>query len=80
MNTFDYENTAAYNRQRAKEIITEIRHEKHLLQSQVYHLGLFERTMLHVANWMIAAGKQLRQRYEMPGACAKLSTEHPAHS
>jgi hypothetical protein len=79
MNTFDYENIAAYNRQRATETIIEIRHEKHLLRSQVYHPGVFERTMLRVANWMIAAGKQIRQRYEIPGACAGLPSKHPAH-
>ena len=79
MNTFDYENTAAYNRQRAMEIVTEIRHENRLMRSRVYHPGLFERTMLRIANWMIAAGKQLRKRYEIPGACTPLISEHLVH-
>ena len=66
MNYFLDEKTAEYNRQRILDEVKQIRLEKLALGSQVYRPGLFERTMFRLANWMISAGKHLRQRYEIP--------------
>ena len=57
---------AEYHRQ---EILNEVEHihlEKLAMGARVYHPGVFERTMLNFANWMISTGKQLRKRYEIP--------------
>ena len=66
MNTFLDEQTAEYNRQRILDEVKQIRLEKLALSSQIYRPGLFERTMFQLANWMIATGKHLRKRYEIP--------------
>jgi len=66
MNTFLDEQTAEYNRQRILDEVKQIQLEKLALGSQIYHPGIFERTMFKLANWMIATGKHLRQRYEIP--------------
>jgi hypothetical protein len=52
-----------------REILREAEHihlEKIARQGRVYRPGLFARTMFSLANWMIATGKQLRKRYEVP--------------
>ena len=66
MNYWQDEKTAEYNRQRIWDEVEQIRLEKLALKSRVYRPGLFERTMFNFANWMIASGKQLRRRYEVP--------------
>ena len=66
MNFFQDEQTAAYNRQRIAETFQQIRLEQLTLKSRVYQPGRFERMMFNFANWMIATGKQLRKRYEIP--------------
>ena len=66
MNYFQDEHTAAYNRQRIAESFQQMRLEQLALKSQVYRPGRFERIMFNFANWMIATGKQLRKRYEIP--------------
>jgi hypothetical protein len=68
MNYFQDEYTAEYNRQRILDEVKQIHLEKLALKSRVYHPGLFERTMFNFANWMIATGRQLRKRYEIPTA------------
>jgi hypothetical protein len=68
MNYFQHEQTAAYNRQRIAEEFRQIRLEQLALKSRVYQPGRFERMMFNFANWMIATGKQLRKRYEIPTA------------
>ena len=57
---------AEYNRQRIVEEMKQIRLENLALRSRVYRPGLFGRTMLNFANWMISTGGQLRKRYEIP--------------
>lgn len=68
MNYFQDEQTAGYNRQRIAETFQQIRLEQLALKSRVYQPGRFERMMFNFANWMIATGKQLRKRYEIPTA------------
>ena len=68
MNYFQDEQTAAYNRQRIHEAFHQIRLEELALKSRVYQPGRYERMMFNLANWMIATGKQLRKRYEIPAA------------
>jgi hypothetical protein len=53
------------HRQRILEEVEQIRLEKLALGSRAHRPRLFERTMFHVANWMISTGKQLRKRYEV---------------
>ena len=80
MNTWNYEKTAEYNRQRIVDEVSQIRLEKVALQSRVYHPGLFEKTMFNFANWMITAGKQLRKRYEVPAVhCCEPATGSFVH-
>lgn len=80
MNTWNYEKTAEYNRQRILDEVKQIHLEKVAFQSRVYHPGLFEKTMFNFANWMISAGKQLRKRYEIPAVqCCKPATGTFAH-
>jgi hypothetical protein len=66
MNHFQDELTAEYNRQRISEEFKQIRLEQFTLKSPPYKPSRFERTMFNFANWMIATGKQLRKRYEVP--------------
>jgi hypothetical protein len=66
MNYFQDELTAEYNQQKIQNELKQIRLEQFALQSHPYRPGRFERTMLTFANWMIATGKQLRKRYEIP--------------
>lgn len=66
MNNWNTEFMAEYHRQEILRNAEEIRLEKIAVQSRVYHPRVFERTMFRFANWMIATGKQLRDRYEIP--------------
>jgi hypothetical protein len=80
MNFFQDEQTAAYNRQRIAETFQQIRLEQLALKSRVYQPGRFERMMFNFANWMIATGKQLRNRYEIPVTdCNSASSKRYAH-
>ena len=62
----DWQIEFEYQRQRNEDEIEQFRLERLALQAQVYRPGLFARTMFRFANWMIATGKQLRKRYEVP--------------
>lgn len=80
MNYFQNELTAEYNRQRISEELQQIRLEQFALKSRPYKPGRFERTMFNFANWMIATGKQLRKRYEIPVTnCNNSPTKGFAH-
>jgi hypothetical protein len=80
VNYFDYENTAEYNRQNIHTAFKQIRLEQFVLQSRVYRPGRFERMMFNFANWMIATGKQLRKRYEIPATnCNHSRSKRYAH-
>jgi len=68
MNTYEFETTAEYNRQRTHAEIEQIRFEKDALKNRPYQPGRFTHVMFSFANWMIATGKQLRKRYEVPVA------------
>ena len=79
MNTFLDEQTAEYNRQRILDEVKQIQLERLALGSQVYRPGMFERTMFELANWMIATGKYLRRRYEIPQVnCNHRPARNPA--
>lgn len=64
---------AEEHRQQILEEVQNIRLETIAIQARIYHPGWFERTMFHFANWMIAAGKRLRKRYEVPAVCCSHS-------
>jgi len=68
MNHWQNEFMAEYRRQEILDEAEQIRLEKAGIQIQrgVYQPRFFERTMFNFANWMIATGKQLRKRYEIP--------------
>ena len=68
MNSWNNEFMAEYHRQQILSDAELICLETIAAQSRVYRPGFFERTMFHVANWMIETGKQLRKRYEIPVA------------
>ena len=75
MSNWNNEFMAEYHRQQILMEAEQIRLEKIAIQSRVYHPRLFERTMFSFANWMIATGKQLRKRYEIPVTpCSKSTT------
>ena len=75
----DWQNEFEYRRQRIAEDIEQIRLERLALKSRVYRPGLFARTMFRFANWMIATGKQLRKRYEVPSVSSNAPTESFVH-
>jgi len=80
MNYFDYEKTAEYNRERIQTDLKLIRLEQSKIKSRVYQPGRFERMMFAFANWMIATGKQLRKRYEIPVMnCTSAPSKRFAH-
>jgi hypothetical protein len=66
MNPWYLENMAEYQRQQIRNDFEQIHLEDRAIRSRVYRPGLFERSMFRFANWMIATGKQLRKRYEVP--------------
>ncbi|HSL46602.1 MAG TPA: hypothetical protein VK897_24420 [Anaerolineales bacterium] len=66
MNNWHNEFMAEYHRQDILKEAEHIRLEKIALNSRVYRPGFFARTMFNFGNWMIATGKQLRERYEVP--------------
>jgi hypothetical protein len=70
MNNWTNEFMAEYHRQDILKEAEEIRLENLAVSSRVYRPGFFERSMFRFANWMIATGKNLRKRYEVPcGDC-----------
>ena len=80
MNHWNDEFMAEYHRQEILSEIEQIRLEKIAVSSRVYRPGLFERTMINFANWMISTGKQLRKRYEIPAVdCSNSRTGSFAH-
>jgi hypothetical protein len=66
MNHYLDEQNAEYNRQRIIDDMKQIRLEELALRSRPYKPGRFTRIMFNFANWMIAAGRQLRKRYDIP--------------
>lgn len=80
MNNFQDEITAEYNRQRITSEIKQIRLEQTALKNRGYRPGRFGRLMFNFANWMIATGKGLRKRYEVPAAnCGQSPSKGFAH-
>jgi hypothetical protein len=76
MNNWNDVYMAEYHRQDLIREAEQIRLEKLGMSSRVYHPNLFTRTMFKVGNWMIAKGRQIRQRYEIPAAaCNNTPTE-----
>lgn len=75
MNIWQNDFMVESHRQEIVEGMEEIRLERLALKARVYRPGLFARTMYNFANWMIATGKQLRKRYEVPSVnCNNLPT------
>ena len=68
MNHWQNEYMAEYHRQDLIEQSKQIQLAHLATQSRVYHPGLFARTMHSFAVWMIATGKDLHNRYELPTA------------
>jgi len=73
MNNWHNEYMAEYHRQDLLKEREQIRLADRALKSRVYRPGIFERTMFNFANWMIATGKGLRKRYEIPAVNCKNS-------
>ena len=70
MNHWHNEYMAEYHRQDLIKEAEQIQREKLGIGSRVYRPMLFARTMFNLGNWLIARGKQLRKRYEVPiAAC-----------
>lgn len=75
MNNWHNEFMAEYHRQQILMDAEHIRLEKIAVKSRVVRPRFFARTMFNLANWMIATGKQLRKRYEVPVApCSQTPT------
>lgn len=66
MNHWNDELMAEYHRQNILQQAEHIHLERIAIQSRIYRPAFFERTMFNFANWMIATGKNLRKRYEVP--------------
>ncbi|HSM71006.1 MAG TPA: hypothetical protein VK851_05645 [Anaerolineales bacterium] len=66
MNYYQDELTAQYNRQRIQEDFDQIRLEQRSAKARVHRPGLFTRTMHSFSTWMISAGRELHERYELP--------------
>ncbi|HUF00324.1 MAG TPA: hypothetical protein VMN99_13785 [Anaerolineales bacterium] len=80
MNNWTNEYMAEYHRQDILDEVAQIRLEKLAVRSRVYRPGWFERSIFNFANWMIATGKQLRKRYEVPTVdCGKAPTGSFVH-
>ena len=68
MNYYQDELTAQYNRQRIREDFDQIHLEKHAAKVRVRRASLFTQAMHSFSTWMISAGKELHERYELPTA------------
>ena len=68
MNHLQYEQYKQIDESYRQRMVAEFQAEKLVQQCRVYHPGIFERIMFRLANWMIAKGTGLRQRYEIPSA------------
>lgn len=79
MNNWHTEYMAEYHRQEILEEIEHIRMEDAALSVRTYRPRFFARTMFNLANWMIATGKGLRKRYEVPSVNCSNHTESFAH-
>jgi len=80
MNHWQNEFMAEVRRQEILGEAEQIHLEKIGIEARLYRPGIFERSMFNFANWMIATGKQLRKRYEVPAVnCSHSSTESYAH-
>lgn len=66
MNNWHNEYLAEDHRQDILKQSEKNRFAKAATQSRANQSGLFARTMYNFANWMIATGKQIRNRYEVP--------------
>ena len=73
MNNWINEYMAEFHRQDLIKEVEQIQREKLGISSRVYHPKLFARTMFNLGSWLIARGKQLRRRYEVPTAACNNS-------
>lgn len=78
MNHLQYEQYRTIDESYRQRMAAELQAEKLVQHYRVYQPGLFEKAMFKLANWMISAGKRLRQRYEIPATnCAPTASRHP---
>lgn len=78
MNHLQYEQYKQIDESYRQRMAAELQAEKLVQQYRVYHPGIFEKAMFKLANWMISAGKRLRQRYEIPATSgAQTASRHP---
>ncbi len=66
MNNWHTEFMAEYQRQKILREMKQIRLEEGAHRALVYRPGWVAYRMNDLANWMIATGKKLRRRYEIP--------------
>ncbi len=66
MNNWHTEFMAEYQRQRIQREMQRIRLEEEARRATTYRPSWTAYRMNDLANWMIATGKQLRRRYEIP--------------
>ncbi len=64
MNYTQFEILADLNRQRIHEQFAELRLQEQAISRDADRVDLFSSAMYRLANWMVAAGTSLRQRYE----------------
>ncbi|NJC97928.1 MAG: hypothetical protein C3F07_13380 [Anaerolineales bacterium] len=80
MNHWHNEFMAEYHRQDLIEQMEQIRLADRTVKSRLHRPGLFEATMFRLANWMIATGRRLRKRYEIPAVnCNNTTSSSFAH-
>ena len=66
MNNWHNEYMAEYHRQDLLKQSEQVRLANLAIKPRVYRPNWFTHAMFNLANWMIATGKQLRKRYEIP--------------
>ena len=66
MDNLHYEQFKRLDEISRQRMIEEIKAEGQIRQYRIHHPGIFERTMVRLAAWMISVGGRLRRRYEIP--------------
>jgi hypothetical protein len=68
MNHLQYEQYRRIDEFYRQRMMAELQTERLAKQYRAYHLGLFEKAMFKLGNWMISKGRQIRRCYEIPSA------------
>ncbi len=72
MNHFQLERLAEYHRQELIEDMQQIRLEKLAREANQPRANLLRLGLMHLADWLIAAGRQLHQEFDPPQTELKL--------